>query len=374
MLVAITDQNERFVLQTSMSKDSLRQLRKERQFYCPQCKNNVQLKIGEIKIPHFAHLKVSSCESQFSEGESEQHLLGKEHLYQLFLKLGYEVELESYIPTLQQRPDLLVKTKEEKTIAIEFQCSNISSDYLQSRNTGYKLENIQPIWIPYTPQRTNLSTGMKIISLSEQLQQFVLSTKNQRYVVTYNPHQKQFIYFSNLLHIRDNQYLCKIQCLPLERQVFPFYLPKNLTRNEFLYYFKTYLDSKVRFLSYRIFTSRKGVNDLFLRSVYELRLSYSSIPTYIGVPLKGNESLKVFAVEWQASLFYFAHFNRLQINTLDKKAIQYFLKWAKLDVSEHSISIVSDYINLLNELNIHHVYNSVENEKILESLYTQFLA
>lgn len=374
MLVALTDQNERLVLQTSIPKDKLRQLRNEREFYCPQCKNNVHLKIGAIKIPHFAHKTKSACEAFFSEGESEQHLLGKEHLYQLFLQLGYEVELESYIRNLKQRPDLLVKTKDGKLFAIEFQCSNISKEYLQARNSGYQLENIQSIWIPNTPQRLNLSAGMMIVSLSEQFQQFVLSTKNQRYILSYNPHKKQFIYFTNLLHIKDNQYLCKVQKMPLEQQMFPFYLPKKLTRNEFLYYFKTYLDSKVRFLNNRVLISRKGVNDLFLRSVYELRLSFSSIPTFIGVPIKGNESLKVFAVEWQAALFYFAHFNRVEISNLDRQVIEYFLKWAKLDISEDSILIISDYINLLKQLNIQHIYSSVENDKLLESLYMQFLA
>ena len=374
MLVAMTDQNERFVLQAAMSRNLLKQLRKERLFFCPQCKSNVQLKIGSIKIPHFAHLTKNDCETQFSEGETVTHLLGKHHLYQLFQQLGYDVELESYLPTLKQRPDLLVMMKNGKCIVIEFQCSTISKEYLLSRNKGYQSENIQPIWIPSTPPRKNLSTGMLKISLSEQLQQFVQTTQNQRYLLTYNPHQQQFIYFTNLLHIKDNLYLTKVQNLPLEKQLFPFYQPKNLKRNEFLHYYKTYLVSKENFLNYRLLISKKGINDLFLRSVYELRLSLSSLPPFLGLPLKGNESLKMFAVEWQTALFYFAHVNKLEIDLLDKRAIQYFLDWAKLSNTNESIALVLDYCKLLKQIEIQHVYSSMKPVNLIDLLYTQFLA
>ncbi len=270
-------------------KATLRQLRKEQQFFCPQCKSSVQLKIGEIKIPHFAHLTKNDCETHFSDGETAQHILGKEHLYQLFQHLEIQVELESYLPSLKQRPDLLVKMNNGNRIAIEYQCSSIPKDYLLLRTNGYLTNNIIPIWIPSTPTTKSLKTGIITISLNEQLQQFIQSTKNQQYLLTYNPHEQQFIYMTNLLHIKGNQFLTKIQNLPLYKQLFPFYLPKILTRDEFLKYFKSYLNSKERYLNYRLLLSKKGVNDLFLRSVYELRLSFSSLPTFIGVPLKGNE-------------------------------------------------------------------------------------
>jgi len=374
MLVALTDQNERLVLQTSMPKDFLRKLRTDHQFFCPQCKNNVQLKIGTIKIPHFAHITKSDCEAHFSEGESTQHLLGKEQLYRLFQRLGFRVELESYLPTLKQRPDLLVKMKDGKLFAIEYQCSPISNEYLLSRNRGYLSENICPIWIPITPRSKEGFSRITIISLSDQLQQFIQSTKNQNYLITYNPHLKKFIYFSNLLHLKNKQFLTKVQMLPIDIQQFPFYLPKNLTRDEFLQYVKTYVGSKENFLKYRLLISKKGINDLFLRSIYELRLNLSSLPSFIGVPIRGNESLGLFAVEWQTNLFYFVYANRLEIDSLHRQAILYFLKWANLNITSESIATVRHYCELLKQLKIQHIYSSVEYEKLVESLYTQFLA
>lgn len=374
MLVAITDRNERIVLQPDIPKSTLIQLREDMNFFCPQCKSNVQLKIGTIKIPHFAHLPNHHCESLFSEGETTQHLLGKAHLYHLYQRLGYQVELESFLPVLNQRPDLLVKNDSGKWYAIEYQCSPLPKEAYLKRNNGYLTNNITPIWIPSTPKTKHLRSGFSTVSLNEQLQQFILSTINQYYVLTYNPSEQQFTYMTNLLHIKDNQFLSKIQHLPIAQQIFPFYVPKNLTLGEFKQYVKAYLDLKEKYLNYRVLISKKGINDLFLRSVYELRLSLSRLPVFIGVPLKGNESLKVFAVEWQAAIFYFTHLNRIDIRTINRQAIEYFLKWAKLIISEESISVVFNYCNLLTQLKIQHAYSSVDNEKLLQMLYTQFLA
>ena len=46
----------------------------------------------------------------FSEGESQEHLLGKQQLYIFLQKHIEDVELEPYFKMLSQRPDLLVTT------------------------------------------------------------------------------------------------------------------------------------------------------------------------------------------------------------------------------------------------------------------------
>ncbi|WP_455565417.1 competence protein CoiA family protein [Lysinibacillus irui] len=37
-------------------------------FFCPQCLEPVQLKIGHSKIPHFAHLTNNKCSQLFQKG------------------------------------------------------------------------------------------------------------------------------------------------------------------------------------------------------------------------------------------------------------------------------------------------------------------
>ena len=39
--------------------------------------NTVQLKVGDIVIPHFAHEKEELVQHSFSEGESQEHLRRK---------------------------------------------------------------------------------------------------------------------------------------------------------------------------------------------------------------------------------------------------------------------------------------------------------
>lgn len=374
MLVAFNEHNERFVLKTSIPPTTLKQLRETTQFYCPQCKEPLQFKIGSVKIPHFSHHSNSICETHFSERESEKHLLGKEHFFEMFQSLSLCVELEPYLPQLAQRPDLLVVKSDRKRYAIEYQCSPISTERLKERNNGYASEDIHPIWIPATPKHKGLTNGLRKISLSNQLQQFLVTTNNQSFLITYDPYKRLFYYVSNLLFVHGQTFLSKVQCLPLEKQKFPFYLPKTLMRNEFLQYMKTYHLTKEKYLKSRVLLSRKGVNDILLRSVYELRLNLSSLPNYIGIPIRGSEELKLFNVEWQTALFYFVQFNGIKISTLTQDSIYQFLEWAKLNKSYRAISVVQEYCNFLLSLSVEHLTSSVSSNQVVSQLYSQFLA
>ncbi|MEY8537012.1 competence protein CoiA family protein [Lactococcus muris] len=90
-------------------------------FYCPACKSSVRLKKGKIKISHFAHISLQNC-SSWSEHESAQHLELKLGLYQ-WLRQKEKVEIEKYLPQIQQTADLLVNDK----LAIEIQCSSLTT-------------------------------------------------------------------------------------------------------------------------------------------------------------------------------------------------------------------------------------------------------
>lgn len=372
MLVAITDQNKRFVVKTSIPSTTLKKIRESTQFFCPQCKEPLQFKIGTIKIPHFAHYSRNSCEAYFSEGESEQHLLGKEQLLNFFQSLSLQVELEPFLSSVRQRPDLLVQ-KNTKKYAIEFQCSPIPIERLQERNIGYRKLRILPIWIPVTKD-SYVKSGICKISLSEQLQQFIQTSQGQQYIMTYHPIKKEFYYLSNLLHVQKNTYLSKIIPMSPSFQKFPFYIPKRLNKSEFKQYVSAYNSIMQTYLRSRVLISRQGVNDLFLRSVYELRLNLQSLPEFIGIPLRGNQSIHLISVEWQTLLFYFMQINQLSIDVLNGQTIHYFLKWARLPETNRAFSTVVTYCEILQSLNIKSVYSSVPQKLVTEKLYSQFLA
>ena len=133
------------IIPAQVPKHDLHQLREQHSFLCMQCKEKVILKIGSILIPHFAHQKNSSCSHSFSEGETEDHLNGKLQLFTFFQQKLLECELESFLPEIKQRPDILVQSN-GIPYAIEFQCSNISSFLMLNRTKGYINNQITPIW------------------------------------------------------------------------------------------------------------------------------------------------------------------------------------------------------------------------------------
>lgn len=373
MLVALTEKKKLFQLTPSITETNLRQLRQTTLFYCPQCKERLQLKIGQIKIPHFAHLKNSACESSFSEGESSAHLRGKQQLFTFFHRLGLPVELEPYLKKLQQRPDLLVETRQRST-AIEFQCSRISSDKFKERTIGYLENDIVPLWILQTPHDRFKKTGVQKLSVTHFMQQFILQHKKQRYVITYDAQSEQFYYLSNLLPLNGQQYLGYIQPLPISKQVFPFYIPALLPEHAYrrmLFLYQRYKDG---YIPARLLLSREGVNDLFLRSIYEMQLSKETLPCFIGIPSRDCEGFPLFSVEWQMALFYFMHCHNLLPKTMDGQAISYFFNWAKFRYNRKAEQAVWYYIQLLLKLDIQNAYSEVESSTVSQQLYEDLVA
>src|SRR5690554_1948582 len=104
MLIAINHQHQQITAHKDLSKQD--------HYSCPACQSPVHLKAGSVMRPHFAHYKKSHC-AVFSEGETEEHLEGKQQLYDWLKSLGYTVEMEAYLPEMKQRPDILLKSNRE---------------------------------------------------------------------------------------------------------------------------------------------------------------------------------------------------------------------------------------------------------------------
>jgi len=134
MLVAM-DEKKQLVTATE-------EVERKEALFCPSCKGRVHLKKGAVMRPHFAHYRRTNCEA-FADGETAEHVTGKMQLKDWFEKLGYDVELEAYLPELRQRPDLLLDNK----LAVEFQCSSIPIDKMRERTRGYADNGYEAIWI-----------------------------------------------------------------------------------------------------------------------------------------------------------------------------------------------------------------------------------
>ncbi len=176
ILTACTDDGRLIFLSPELERQELRKWRQTQRFYCPQCKGPVQLKVGEIVVPHFAHVSDTSCSSSFSEGESPRHLKGKRLLYQMLSSGSQEVVLEPLLHKISQRPDLLVQSGQAE-YPIEFQCSMIPISHLEERTDGYRRAGMEPIWILHTPAKfIELPEGVGIFQFSKFHEWFIVST------------------------------------------------------------------------------------------------------------------------------------------------------------------------------------------------------
>lgn len=124
----------------NLTRKEIEQL-KSKEYFCPVCNYPVRIKNGMIKLPHFSHYSNSNC-SIYSEGETLEHLALKEAFAKWCEKEGIEYELEKYLPALNQRPDLLIGN-----IAVEIQCSSLSTQRLIERTQSYQKHGYVPIWI-----------------------------------------------------------------------------------------------------------------------------------------------------------------------------------------------------------------------------------
>ena len=373
MLVAMMD-NKYISLTSDYSREQLLKLRKQRNFICPQCKSELQLKVGKVKIPHFAHLPDAMCHNLFSEGESETHLLGKLTLYDFFKKANKQVILEPFLTSLSQRPDLFVNDQ-NRLYAIEFQCSSIDSDLFMKRNSSYIQNGIQPFWVLKTPNKYGEEMSrITVVSLSKFEQQFIIKDDYNHYLLTFHPQTKIFYYFSHLIHLKNNQFITEIHRLPLQFQTFPFLKPKRPSFSQFLSILKIYKKRTQTYVENKIYTSSKGVNDILMRSIYELKLNRYLLPIFIGVPTKYAMYMEVVAVEWQTALFYYCQIYQKQVLQFTMYDMEHFIKWLKLELSNEKIQAVNSYIQLLKELAINNVNIKISEQIVFEKLYKQLVA
>ncbi|MDF7627368.1 competence protein CoiA family protein [Lactobacillaceae bacterium L1_55_11] len=135
MLIAIDSQQEYVPARLAQAGDHYR---------CPACQQPVQLRQGTVIQPYFAHQAGTSCHA-FSEGESQTHLAGKVQLFRYLSQWG-TVTLEPVLPSINQRPDLLL-CRGQQRLAVEYQCSPITNPRLTERNRGYARAGIEVIWI-----------------------------------------------------------------------------------------------------------------------------------------------------------------------------------------------------------------------------------
>ena len=176
-------------------------------YVCPGCLAPVHLKRGRIITAHFAHQAGQVCTS-FSEGETTEHLLGKQQLAAWFAASGLSVQLEAPLSALHQRPDLLVQQPGHAPLAIEFQCSPLAVERLAERTQGYVEHGYRVLWLLGTPYQHHLQRHAKALKFLQ-----------------YHPHWGCYVAFwqtqTNGLCLLYNLLTLDGEALSYQRQYFP---------------------------------------------------------------------------------------------------------------------------------------------------------
>ena len=365
MLTALTATGKQVVLTRHMSLPSLRHWRKNETFHCPQCKEQLLLKVGDIVI---------------SEGESPTHLLGKIHLYELFTHHQLPTEMESYLPNIKQRPDLLV-TFQDQQVPIEFQCSTIPITLIEERDAGYNSLDMSPIWIIVTPTNIQTTTASVVTSRIPHFEQYFIrqieSPNNEQTTVflTYNPSRQQFHYLSHFIHLRGTAYVMCHSIMRIKHQTIPFAVPANPTPEDIEEMTRHYRSARQKRLRSVSTYNQRGINHRFLRACYEMRIQPSELPSWIGVPTLDQEAFSELDCEWQLLLIAVI---RQTVGTpfkINRSIFHSFVKTFEGD-SVKQLAACNAYVDFLKQqrIDIYRLDKFNGRDFIIEILSGRFLA
>lgn len=299
MLTAQFNNGEAISLLDYKDVNLLKDLRSKNDFICPGCKEHVILKVGTKKRPHFAHQQNSHCHA-FSEPESDYHLEGKKQLYNWLTEQKQQAEIEKYLPSILQIPDLYT-TFQDKSVALEFQCSTIPESLFLNRTEGYIKQSIKPIWI-LGEKRIQMLTP-NTIQLQEMDWLSINSYKNQLYIYTLDPYRKLIHVYSNLIPLSLNRAFTTKTSFPLSTLKFVDLIkPKLPIINNLIY--DIWLKRKQNW-RFNIFRNSSAPVHFMKTFYYHEHLHFSCFPAEAGIPTKFLAFIQTPAYVWQAWILEF---------------------------------------------------------------------
>lgn len=292
MLIA-KDQNDCYVSLLTLSDSGLQRYRKK-VLFCPCCSGRVFLKAGKIKMPHFAHAPHTVCHAA-SEGETEEHLLGKKLLYEWLGRQGYQPELEKYFPQIRQRADIFVQ-HDDKDYAIEYQCAVISPEEIKKRTKSYMYHGITPIWIlsnrhvKWKKRNTFMLSGLQWTAS--------FGTDLLPKLIAFSPEKSKLTILHQLTPFSERTVSAYPQIVYLHKLSFP-----ELINDQAVYPFqKSFWLQKKR--SWRLFANNYAtVDQPFFRTLYTAGFSPATIPNECGIPVPYMHMYQTSAVLWQFLIF-----------------------------------------------------------------------
>ena len=268
--------------------------------FCPACDQELILKVGAKKIPHFAHKTLCPIKP---EGESEIHLLGKKKLYTWLKRMGFQPEIERYLTNVNQQPDLLFSWQGRNCV-IEFQCSIISPAEIMRRTKNYLENDYHPFWIIYDKNIT--SSANETIHFSEFLAQFLLKiSETSSLILSFDPECDSLHAFYHIIpHSLNRAWATKYK-LTKKEQLATLFSPPPLLNFSF-----TAWVNKTESWLYYLSLKPKARQNKFLQFLYQSYLHPLVLPPEVGIPLPNMYLIHSHPFEWQFYLWYHLLFQK----------------------------------------------------------------
>lgn len=200
MLICENLKNKEKIEASKENKEELRNLSNSDLLRChiPICHKKMRFRCGDVNIAHFAH--VGTCEYEFYEPETEQHIMGKKMLRDRLLECfpTASISLETWIPETHQVADVLVTHPNGRRWAFEFQCSRISGKVWKFRHQKYMEAGVKDFWIfgitllpsIFIDQQTRVTDLIRSINDSKPGGEKIvyLDTKNKELFIIHDIH------------------------------------------------------------------------------------------------------------------------------------------------------------------------------------------
>jgi competence protein CoiA len=295
MLSALREDGTLLHLLPRQSKEVLRKIRKESTFFCSECQEQVTLKVGTVKMEHFAHRSGSICIENY-ERESEYHLNGKIQLFHWLQSQKLEPQLETYYEHIRQRSDIGIRNRIQD-MALEFQCSTIPQELMLKRTSHYKRAGIKPLWI--LGGKNIKRKGEQKVSLSNFDYLFLMKTPSDKwYIPTYCSVTKRFIFLMEPTPISSKNALTQFLFSPLMKSSFSTLLNPPINRKI------NVLDWMKELRSQKLKRQFNGTaQDEYLRELYQSSLNLLMLPAVIGLPVYNAPMIETPPLIWQTYLF-----------------------------------------------------------------------
>lgn len=292
MLTAKNQDGTLITLPEKITREALKLIKDNQEFYCPCCESELIIKAGDKKIPHFAHKKNPLCTAS-SEAESAYHLAGKRQLFNWLQKNQIRSQLEAYLPAIKQRADILV-TSEKGVYAVEFQCSVISVKDFVKRTALYLEIGVIPIWI--LAEKNLRKDKANAFMLSAFHWQFLNETFKRPLIITYCPEKDNMGFLQHLTPFSARTTYAafiRVKLASLGPCTLPIIKEPPLLNAWF---------AKRKIWS--LFSMRRiNRKDRYYAALYNNRLSPATLPFEIGLPVKGMWAIETPAVKWQGWLY-----------------------------------------------------------------------